>query len=365
MGDVFVEFDKLRRNAAGKPVKALCYAPFVQLSFTPDGNASVCCMSRSMPIGNVSDSRLREIWEGARARVYREALQADYFPEGCESCEWQMRQGRLEDHPILAFDDLPPAENFQWPTQLEFAVSNRCNLGCVMCSGDLSSFIRRRDGLAPLPQVFGERFFEDLREFLPHVHSTSFLGGEPFLQEECYRIWDMMIELESKATVFVTTNGTVFNKRVERVLERLPFDIAISIDGVSREVVEGIRVNARYDILMQNVRKFQQYALQRKKDWTERYLVQLNFCLMRHNWQEMGGFFLLAEEFESRVWVAPVWSPSEHSLFSLPPDQLRRVAEHLDRESEQILPKLGPLNRSQWVANLRLVRAELEAHVAQ
>ena len=46
----------------------------------------------------------------------------------------------------------------QWPERLELALSNACNLQCVMCNGELSSSIRiHREHRTALPTVAGER----------------------------------------------------------------------------------------------------------------------------------------------------------------------------------------------------------------
>ena len=54
-------FDATRQRA-DTAIKSLCYAPFVGLTFSPDGNASACCFSRSHSLGNVRQHRL-EVYE--------------------------------------------------------------------------------------------------------------------------------------------------------------------------------------------------------------------------------------------------------------------------------------------------------------
>src|SRR5581483_8634276 len=114
-----------------------------------------------------------------------------------------------------------------------------------------------------------------------------------------------------------TTNGTVWNARVEKLLDALPFQVGISLDGVSRETVESIRVNARHAILMRNVMRFREAALRRRgrQPAGHRFLMQLNFCLMTRNWREVGDFFLWAEELEASMWITVVTAPSRESLF--------------------------------------------------
>src|SRR5262249_32268021 len=162
-----------------------------------------------------------------------------------------------------------------------FSLSNVCNFECVQCDGENSSLIRaKRDRLPPLANPYGDGFYDDLREFLPHLRIAKFLGGEPFLTAGCFRIFESMIETRLTTPCYVTTNGSQFNQRVERVLENLPVSIIFSIDGVTKATLEAIRVNARHEVLMENARRFVDYTRRRGTTFL------FSFCVMRRNWRE-------------------------------------------------------------------------------
>jgi radical SAM protein with 4Fe4S-binding SPASM domain len=348
------------RDLRRRPFRSLCYAPDVQLSFSPNGNVSACCISRSQLLGNVQTERLDDIWHGERLRQFRAMLHDYVFPPGCESCRWALEAGSLVDHPIRYFDDVPISERSEWPTQLEFALSNTCNLACVMCNGEYSSVLRAREGLPPIPSSYGEDFFADLARYLPHARSLSFLGGEPFLQREAYRIWEMIIEMGLAIPCQVTTNGSILDERVERVLDRLPFNIAVSVDGTTKQTVESIRVNVKFERLMENIRRFNRYA----RGETDRFAsmrrrrLQLNFCVMRQNWHEAGDFFLFAEELGCAVWKVFVTNPPGCSLFTLPQGDLEPIVESLEARRSEMERRLT-LNRGVWFSLVEEARGHL------
>ncbi len=356
MQDLFKAFDKTR-DLKDKPFKSLCYAPDLQLSFSPNGDAAACCISRSYVLGNVRTERLDEIWHGKRLRQFRAMLHEYVFAPGCERCKWSLEGGNYLDHPIRQYDTIGQFrrvgiavdEGERWPAKLEFALSNTCNLGCVMCNGEYSSVLRAQEGLPPLPPVYGDEFFEDLRRYLPHTQTLAFLGGEPFLQKECYRIWDMLIAMDLAIPTHVTTNGSIYNDRVERLLETIPFNLSISVDGVTKETVESIRVNVKYETLMQNLRRFNEYVRGTSDRHAKKRLrfLELNFCVMRANWEELADFFLFAEDIGAMVWTILVTYPKECSLFSLPPDELRRIVAQLDRQTSSLAARLTN-NRNAW-----------------
>ena len=348
--DILADFDR-SRDLSTKGFRSLCYAPYTSLYFDTKGDARVCCHNWSHTVGNVGRSSIAEIWNGAKLAAVRESVRSYNFDSGCSFCEWQIGSRNFVNLAISKWDRLPvAAPDPPWPLQMEFSISNTCNLECVMCNGSASSSIRaRREKLPPMPNPYSDAFFEELRDYLPHLKVAKFLGGEPFLQEQCYRIWDMLIEDGLQPSCHVTTNGTIFNARVERILKALPLGISISLDGFTKQTIESIRVNAQYETLMQNLRRFQAYACQQKTSFG------LTYCLMRQNWRELGDFCLFADDLGCPVFVNSVRRPPEMSLYTLPRADIGRIVEAMEREAKTLLPKLR-MNRPVWEGQMRLLR---------
>lgn len=319
------------------------------------GSVRACCQNTEHPLGNISRQRLRDIWQGEQASILRDAMVAQNLDHGCAFCKWQVAEGnesllyaRTFDH--LEVESLSPA----WPRQLELSLSNACNLQCVMCNGDWSSAIRaNREGRPPLPQVYDEQFFEDLRPFLEHVEVVKLLGGEPFLGRESLRVMEMLIEMGSTAEVHVTTNGTQWSPRVERILERLPMVIVVSLDGVDKAGYEGIRVGADLDVVLANLERFRSYAA---KHGT---VVNLAHCLMTSNWRQFPDFLRFAEERNLEAYVNTVTYPNSLSLFHLPPVRLREIVAAFEAADPQLSLELR-INRSLWKDQLSRLQHRLE-----
>ncbi|MCB1018085.1 MAG: SPASM domain-containing protein [Acidimicrobiales bacterium] len=342
------------RNLADKAFRAACYAPVTSLYLDPAGDVRACCQNVEHVLGNVAHERLPDIWRGEPAQRLRAAM-VDYdLSQGCRFCQWQIEDGNPGGALAHDFDGLAvPTADPAWPQRLELAVSNTCNLECIMCDGDLSSAIRaRRERRPPLPVVYDDRFFADLAEFLPHLVEVRFLGGEPFLARESFRVWDLMIDAGLRTPCRVTTNGTQWNERVERVLDHFPVSVALSLDGVTRETVEAIRVNASYDRLMDHLARFHRYTRERGTD------LGLTFCLMRRNWHEFGDYLLLADRWDARVGVNTVIR-EPFSLYSLPLDDLERVVRALEERDDELRSRLT-LNAGVWADELARLRHWVE-----
>lgn len=319
------------------------------------GQVRACCANSTYSLGHLSGQRLPDIWHGPAARKLRQALAQDDYSLGCEFCKWQVDDGTPHLAHARKYDAMPRSDSGPlWPSNLEFNLSNTCNLECPMCNGELSSAIRaRRDRLPPLPKPYDDQFFADLRPFLPFVKTAQFLGGEPFLIREHFRVWEMLIEDGLTPVCGVTTNGTQYNDQMQRILDRLPMSISVSLDGVRPETVAILRKNATLEQIMANVAKFHAYVQQKKTS------LGFNFSLMQQNWREFGEFLQMAESWQAMVYVCTVVDPSSFSLYRLPASELKTVVETLDAQDAAVRPHLK-INRATWDETRARLRQRLD-----
>lgn len=318
-----------------------CLAPATALYLTPSGDVQACCFNVAHPLGNVAEQRLLDIWHGARAQRLRDALAIGDLSRGCQACAWSARDGA---GPYREYDQFAPPT--RWPRRLELALSNRCNLACVMCNGELSSTIRsRREGRRPLATVYDDRFFDDLAPFLAHADQVKLLGGEPLLAEETYRVLETVIRVDAPPACHLTTNATVLPPRALALMERRPLHFAVSIDGWSRRVFESIRVGADRDQVMANFVRLRDYC--RSAGTT----IAVAFSLMRQNWHELLECLQFAEANGVRTVVNTVVYPTSSSIWSLPREELARVLETLHRQRAQAIGPLE-LNGSAWTETI-------------
>lgn len=349
----------LRRRPMGSagPLPAgVCRAPFTSMYLDQHGSVRACCQNLDHPLGNVRSDRLADIWTSAAAGALRDAMVEHNLDLGCAFCKWQVD----EENPGLVFArtfDHLEATSFQpvWPRQLELSLSNACNLQCIMCNGDWSSSIRaNRERRPPLPVVYDDRFFEDLRPFLEHVEVVKILGGEPFLGKESLRVMEMLVELGSTAEVHVTTNGTQWSPRVQRILERLPMVIVVSLDGIDAESYEAIRLGSDLTVVLENLSRFQTYAAGHGT------AVNLAHCLMTSNWRGFPDFLRFAEERQLRTYVNTVTAPIAQSLFHLPRRRLAEIVAAYDAQDDRLRRELV-LNRALWIDQLERLHHRLDA----
>ncbi len=334
----------------------MCYAPHTNLFFEMQGRVLACCWNWRHPLGNVQNQTLDEIWASVQAARLRRAMENYDFRLGCVFCDNQTRDGWTAGSVMRTFDQFAvQGADPQWPQRMEFSISNSCNLECVMCSGTFSSSIRaNREKLPPQRSVYSSEFIESLRKYLPHLSVAKFLGGEPFLITEYYRIWEMMVEEAPQVRCHVTTNGTIFNPRVAKFMERLSFSFAVSLDGATKETVESIRVNADFDTQLRNLRLLREYTNERGTD------LSLTFCFMRQNWHEFGDFCLFADDWGCQVGVNTVNNPPQFSVNSLPAGELRKIVTAMESQAPHLESRLNR-NHKVWFGELERLRQKCAA----
>ncbi|MFM7068363.1 MAG: radical SAM protein [Actinomycetes bacterium] len=340
--------DRRLVTAADRPT---CFAPSVQMFLQPDGAVRAC--SRILTtLGNVRDQSLLDIWHGSVRADLVARHAAHSWSGGCENCGQEVAIEGFEGSFSQFFDERAthvtddPA-SVAWPRWIDFNISNACNLQCIQCNGDLSSAIRiHRERRPALVNPYGEQFFDDLRAFIPHLDGALFAGGEPFLANENYRVWDLLTEMRPDLPCTVTTNATQWNDRVRDVLGRLRFSFVVSIDSVTPGVYESIRPGAELDVVLDNLRRYRDYAASVGTS------VRINHCWMQQNVADLPEFLLWAEGESLDVNISVVRSPADCSLLFMEPAALRAAFDALQRRDAEMNKRLHR-NRSLWQRELR------------
>jgi radical SAM protein with 4Fe4S-binding SPASM domain len=336
------------------PFYSACYAPFTSLHIEPNGNVKACCMNQWHHLGNLEAASLRSIWEGPALQQLRDALVERDFAHGCESCASEIRRGSPDSAERRVFDSFRVSgQRPAWPSNLEFALSNTCNLQCVMCNGELSSAIRRhREGRPPLVDPFGEAFFDELDDFLPHLASATFLGGEPFLARSSLRVMERLLELGLAPECSVITNGTRLDGRVRRLVGGLPMNVSVSIDAIDPDLLQRIRVGVDPAALFRNIEEFRHLTA------ATGHRTTLSFSLMRSNYRELAGVFAMADRLDCDLFVVKVFHPGRFSLYHAAPAEIEEALAQMERDDVA----LGSMvrNRSDWEHQLDWVRGLAE-----
>lgn len=305
---------------------APCNAPFNNMYITLQGYVSPCWKLPGKCDKWGPDRSLMDIWRGEHFQKYRDALLQNEFLNRCQECKKE-----------IDTDVWPLAKAYQkfavrdMPSLMEIELSNQCNLECIMCNGNLSSGIRKnRDKLPPLPQIFDDTFNEQMREFIPHLDELRVNGGEPFAQKILLDLLDIVGEVKPELKVNIATNGTVYNKRVQGILDKCNIHINISIDSLIPSRYEQIRINGDFEVLMKNFKIFKKYCHDNKRELS----IMVN--PMNMNWDEMINFVKFTDEHNTNLWYNTILYPKHTTIKHLPGKEILNITNYLKKELEHV-----------------------------
>jgi len=320
-----------QRNRATTHRDSVCNAPTTNLYFSVDGQASPCWLYfPSRPPRWSPDRSIKDIWTGPEFSKVRRALAQDRFIGRCAECKHDIATG---NRPLAAaYDNDEPIGD--WPTMLELELSNLCNLECVMCSGRLSSRIRKyRDHLPPIESPYDDSFVDQVAELLPHLHELRFNGGEPLMQPIVYKICERVAAIRPDLHVTIATNGTVINDKVRRLLDACSININLSIDSLDPATYASIRVNSDLDAVLEHFAVFRDYC----------HANDRSLCIMvnpmRVNWSEMADYVWWCNQHDVDMWFNTIRSPEHLALHNLPAAELRRIYDTLSAEALPDVPE--------------------------
>jgi len=308
------------------PQKLLCYAPFKMIYFAFNGEVIACCHNRRHIIGRYPAQRIEEIWNGESFNILRGYIQHNDLSYGCDVCKNALLAGNYEGAKNGLYDRYPVRP---YPQIMEFELDNRCNLECVICNDIFSSSIDTKDLKTVSKVAYDDEFVKQLEPFIPKLKEAKFYGGEPFLINIYYNIWEKMLALNPHIEIVVQTNGTVLNERIKKLLERGRFNINISIDSLNKENFETIRKNASFENTIKNVDFFKNYCLRKGTH------IGIIPTPNRLNWQDIPGLTNWASAMGAGIYYNTLITPLELALWNLPPEKLEAI--HSELASKEII----------------------------
>lgn len=279
--------------------KTFCSSPWFHVRLTYDGSYESCRWAKNPTRTNsFQNETLMQYYNSDQMKLIRQQLLDGDNPEHCATCYYEESFGKLNgrkrqlnksavdvDNFYLTLRSSPHYENFKYslennglanlaPVDLQIELGNICNSACIMCVPEASSRLERdyhklnkiNSKLFLKPKsytswthdpVLIDRFVAELAA-IPNLRYVHFLGGETLYEQAFYVICEKLIDLDIAKNVIVgtTTNGTIYNERIQRFVENFKqFHLGISIESVT-ELNDYIRWPGRIDSILTNIDKF-------------------------------------------------------------------------------------------------------------
>lgn len=168
--------------------------------------------------------------------------------------------------------------------QIDVNTLKTCNLRCIHCKSKENSIDLEEK----------ENYFKLLYKIKNlNLNYISLTGkGEPFFYKEETFDYLRSLTINDTKNVQISTNATLLDKEdIEELLKiqnksRVKINICVSIDGLSKEVYEKIRVGGNFEKVISNIVLLNEKGL----------LKDINFCVQRDNYSETPNVFIFFRE---------------------------------------------------------------------
>lgn len=313
-----------------------CNAPWYELHIYWDGSMGFCCQeSHKMypaeqdSVYNIKNITIREWFDSEPMRLARMGMFGDKKNSFCSRCYAEesvsdtSRRHRSNQKSVIftrtafnkSYDQSPGYSKFEltrkslgaydgMPVDLHIDLGNYCNLACKMCDPQASSKIAVQYvkwGIESARQYIGtdwtqdqlvwERTLEEISQ-IKNLKNIHFMGGETLLTKRFEDFVDFMLAKGRTDLNFsFVTNGTVFNEiLIKKLLQFDRVGIEVSIETVTQHNCYQ-RQGTDTDIVLKNIKKYQQYCDDSRTTITVRpavslltigyYYTLLEYCLQQ------------------------------------------------------------------------------------
>ncbi|MCB4791205.1 MAG: radical SAM protein [Elusimicrobia bacterium] len=159
-------------------------------------------------------------------------------------------------------------------------LTTRCNIKCKTC------------GLWNKKWDLPYKTAKEIMDYYPFLERVVWLGGEVFLYKHFEEMFDKAASFEN-LTQHVITNGVILtDKWINKIVQTKNTELAVSIDGVTKDVYESIRQGSSYDKLMKNVKKL----IESKNKYNPKMNIRLNAVIMKSNYLQIEDFIEFAKD---------------------------------------------------------------------
>lgn len=376
----------------------LCMAPWTHTYLSPQTERRLCCASREPAqnfeqyidtksgSGEYKPLTLEEHWNSEHIRrVRREMMQGD-IPKECEVCNhkllntdvyrsyfWHLTQHHYDR--IWETTDETGYTTMK-PVSWDYRISNLCNFKCRMCGDMLSSsweseqrkhnminwdnpknnWMRpeiKKQIQAFQTETVAQELYDAVEE--NRVEEIYWVGGEPLMFEEHWRVMQRIVELGQGHRVYARYNTNLSRtayKGVDLYKDILAhlrdWQICASIDGTGA-TGEYIRTGLKWDEWLQNYKDAQ--AIQ-----TNDRQMRLDFTLTLPGLFEVENMFWLSKELNTQLLAKVTFAFSPDIVMSplalprriLHPyvnSVLERIRPHADHHQQPLVDVLENLLR--------------------
>lgn len=170
-----------------------------------------------------------------------------------------------------------------WLT-IRMDITNKCNLRCIMCHYKEAEIYSQ-----PVKAITADQLKHQLQDIAPFVkHIMLSCGFEPLMSKHFHDIVSMLHTNYPHMEIAFCTNAMLLNSKARKtIIENNVTHVLLSLDGVTKNTVEKIRVGANFEKIISNIMALRDLKQKDKRDFPKMFM---DFVLMNSNIHEAPAF---------------------------------------------------------------------------
>ena len=261
-----------------------CIRPFTSVVIDTAGNLKPCCSLtkkltrfKNKKVANASNG-INKYYNSKYSQYLRKKFLNNEAPEECQTCWDQEARGFESErirknnlHKVLfkknyeKYLKLIKKYDLKTPIEIDLAMTNLCNLKCIMCEGTSSSQLLIENFKLGYQTDLVQKDFDwtvlTKQKIIDQIlknNSLEYLnltGGETLMVPEIFRLLDKLKNKNLKIVIF--TNGTQYNERIVSKLKQLKnLHMIFSIESTNKQN-EYLRFPSAWNNIQRNIINFQ------------------------------------------------------------------------------------------------------------
>lgn len=278
----------------------------------------------------------------------------------CNKC-WEAENNGVESQRLIELnsDDRLQQETVEL-TSMTLSIGNTCNLKCRTCGPVFSTTWLKEDYDLNHPKQITFKEFRNqntvkmsdnldfyqslINDVLPNLKELNFIGGEPFMISDLWRIVESIIEqhLDQQITLNIVTNSTIWEEKKEKILSQIKnVNLILSIDGIGQRF-EYLRHPAKWQTVHANIMKMVEW---RSNHPTANLIV--NPIVSSYNVWYLQEIIDYANQYNLEIYFRNAAEPTSMNTVNIPESIKEQLVERVPKSvSDHFLSKQS--DSQQW-----------------
>ncbi len=313
--------------------KSICVLPWTGFQLEPSGEVKNCIISKEF-IGNIADTKIKNIVHGEANTRLKEKMLADLKPNNCSGCYLQEKHradlssisSRLyylkEIGPKTDLKLLGQPKDFSLK-HVDLRWTNSCNQACVYCGPGLSSKWAQELGVKVNSQKDVRKDVKDfVFENISNLQNVYLAGGEPMLMKENFEFLKLLKEKNPDCTIRVNTNLSTTQTGIFDLLVSFPnVHWTVSVESLGQEY-EYIRHHGSWYDFEKNLTTIKK--LKHKISFN-----MLHFILNYNSLFDCVDHFRGLGFHDNSFIIGPLYTPTHLNILNLPTPMVEKVVERI------------------------------------